>query len=201
MVGSDTMSIMSAAEGRQSRILVVDDEPMVLEVVTTYLERDGYQVTTASSGAEAIAAISGTRPDLVVLDVMLPEIDGFDILGPIGFSASNSGRTTMSSSPSRRASWRREFARYSGGPNHGALARCSSLAICESTASPARSLSPARWWRPLQRSLIFWCSWPAHRARSSVVHSFSSRCGTHRPTTRIPPPSPSMCVGCARSWR
>jgi DNA-binding response OmpR family regulator len=83
MVGSDTMDSMSAAEGRQSRILVVDDEPMVLEVVTTYLERDGYQVTTASSGAEAIAAISGSRPDLVVLDVMLPEIDGFDILGRI----------------------------------------------------------------------------------------------------------------------
>lgn len=83
MVGSDTMSSMSAAEGRQSRILVVDDEPMVLEVVTTYLERDGYQVTTASNGAEAVAAISESRPDLVVLDVMLPEIDGFDILGRI----------------------------------------------------------------------------------------------------------------------
>lgn len=62
---------------------MVDDEPMVLEVVTTYLERDGYQVVTATGGAAAIAAISETKPDLVVLDVMLPEIDGFDILGRI----------------------------------------------------------------------------------------------------------------------
>ncbi len=74
---------MSAVEGRQSRILVVDDEPMVLEVVTTYLERDGYQVVTATNGAEALAAIADAQPDLVVLDVMLPEIDGFDVLGRI----------------------------------------------------------------------------------------------------------------------
>jgi len=62
---------------------VVDDEPMVLEVVTKYLERDGFQVATASSGLEAIASIESMRPDLVVLDVMLPEVDGFDILGRI----------------------------------------------------------------------------------------------------------------------
>lgn len=64
-------------------MLVVDDEPMVLEVVTTYLERDGYSVATASTGKEALAALDRHRPDLVVLDVMLPEIDGFDLLGRI----------------------------------------------------------------------------------------------------------------------
>lgn len=56
---------------------------MVLEVVTTYLERDGYSVATASTGKEALLALDRHRPDLVVLDVMLPEIDGFDLLGRI----------------------------------------------------------------------------------------------------------------------
>lgn len=74
---------MTSVDANQSRVLVVDDEPMVLEVVTKYLERDGFQVATASSGLEAIASIESMRPDLVVLDVMLPEVDGFDILGRI----------------------------------------------------------------------------------------------------------------------
>lgn len=74
---------MASAEAGPSRVLVVDDEPMVLEVVTTYLERDGYEVATASSGTEALAALERWRPDLLVLDVMLPEIDGFDLLGRI----------------------------------------------------------------------------------------------------------------------
>jgi DNA-binding response OmpR family regulator len=74
---------MNAADGTKSRVLVVDDEPMVLEVVTTYLERDGYSVATATTGKEALVALDRQRPDLVVLDVMLPEIDGFDLLGRI----------------------------------------------------------------------------------------------------------------------
>ncbi len=77
------MASMTSTDASPSRVLVVDDEPMVLEVVTAYLERDGFQVATATSGAEALAAIAEARPDLVVLDVMLPEIDGFDVLGRI----------------------------------------------------------------------------------------------------------------------
>ena len=62
------------------RVLVVDDEPMVREVVTAYLERDGYRVTTAADGHAALEALESTHPDLVVLDVMLPKLDGFDVL-------------------------------------------------------------------------------------------------------------------------
>jgi DNA-binding response OmpR family regulator len=62
------------------RVLVVDDEPMVREVVTAYLERDGYRVTTAADGHAALEALETTHPDLVVLDVMLPKLDGFDVL-------------------------------------------------------------------------------------------------------------------------
>jgi DNA-binding response OmpR family regulator len=53
---------------------------MVREVVTAYLERDGYRVTTAADGRAALEALETSAPDLVVLDVMLPKLDGFDVL-------------------------------------------------------------------------------------------------------------------------
>src|SRR5436305_15175150 len=60
-----------------SAVLVVDDEPIVLDVVTRYLERDGHRVVTAASGDEARTMIEEEQPDLVLLDVMLPgETDG-----------------------------------------------------------------------------------------------------------------------------
>ena len=64
-------------------IVVVDDEPMVREVVTRYLRRDGFAVATAADGAEALRVIATTAPDMVVLDVMLPELDGLAVLGEL----------------------------------------------------------------------------------------------------------------------
>jgi DNA-binding response OmpR family regulator len=61
------------------RILVVDDESIVTEVVERYLLREGYVVRTASDGSAALAAYAEMRPDLVVLDLMLPKINGFDV--------------------------------------------------------------------------------------------------------------------------
>ncbi len=63
-----------------ARVLVVDDEPMVREVVARYLELDGVRVDEASNGAEAIAWLDSNTADLIVLDVMLPEVDGLSIL-------------------------------------------------------------------------------------------------------------------------
>ena len=57
-------------------ILVVDDEPTVLDVVCRYLEREGYTVSTADTGRKALEAIERDPPDLVVLDLMLPELSG-----------------------------------------------------------------------------------------------------------------------------
>jgi DNA-binding response OmpR family regulator len=62
------------------RVLVVDDEPTVREVVGDYLRRDGFVVHEAADGAEALAAVAGFRPDLVVLDLMLPAVPGLDVL-------------------------------------------------------------------------------------------------------------------------
>jgi len=62
-----------------SRILIVEDERMVAEVVDRYLRRDGHDVRTAYDGEEGLLEFDRFRPDLVVLDVMLPRIDGLDL--------------------------------------------------------------------------------------------------------------------------
>ncbi|GAA1269184.1 response regulator transcription factor [Kitasatospora nipponensis] len=62
-----------------ARILVVDDDPTVAEVVTGYLLRAGYAVDRAADGREALERAAEGRPDLVVLDLMLPEIDGLEV--------------------------------------------------------------------------------------------------------------------------
>ena len=61
------------------RILVVDDEPMVTEVVERYLRLEGYSVSLASDGTEALRLAQEWAPDLVVLDLMLPGIDGLEV--------------------------------------------------------------------------------------------------------------------------
>lgn len=62
------------------RILAVDDEKHILRLVQINLEKAGYEVTTASNGREAIDAVRNERPDLIVMDVMMPEMDGLEAL-------------------------------------------------------------------------------------------------------------------------
>jgi DNA-binding response OmpR family regulator len=61
------------------RILVVDDEVPILDLVRGYLERDGFEVDTAADGPAGLAAVRAGNPDVVVLDVMLPGIDGIEV--------------------------------------------------------------------------------------------------------------------------
>ena len=61
------------------RILVVDDEPDVVRTVTKALEARGHTITTARDGAEAIAAVEQDRPDLLVIDLAIPKIDGAEV--------------------------------------------------------------------------------------------------------------------------
>ena len=61
------------------RILVVDDEKKIVEIVKAYLEREGFKVTTAFDGRAALDSARRQHPDLIVLDLMLPEISGFDV--------------------------------------------------------------------------------------------------------------------------
>jgi two-component system response regulator ResD len=63
----------------EARILVVDDEPIVREVLERYLSREGFEVTTAADGPAALTAFKDTSPDLIVLDLMLPRLDGLEV--------------------------------------------------------------------------------------------------------------------------
>ncbi|MDY7101035.1 MAG: response regulator transcription factor [Actinomycetota bacterium] len=74
-----------------ARVLVVDDEPMVREVVTAYLERDGLRVTSAGDGAAALDLFDRDPPDLVILDLMLPLVDGLSVLAHVRDSARDRG--------------------------------------------------------------------------------------------------------------
>ena len=66
--------------GTPGRLLVVDDEKTILELLSGSLRLAGFEVTTAASGTEAVRAASSRRPDLVLLDVMMPDGDGFEAL-------------------------------------------------------------------------------------------------------------------------
>jgi two-component system OmpR family response regulator len=61
------------------RVLVVDDEPAIADLVGTALRYEGFDVTTAGSGRDVLSMVESFRPELIVLDVMLPDLDGFEV--------------------------------------------------------------------------------------------------------------------------
>jgi len=65
------------------RVLVVDDEPDITALVAYHLAKDGYRVSTASNGRDALRAAREERPDLIVLDLMLPGVSGYDVLAEL----------------------------------------------------------------------------------------------------------------------
>jgi len=80
MIGDQTMTGSTAP----LRVLVVDDEPNLVEVLTMALRFQGYAVESAASGREALAAVTRFKPHLMVLDVMLPDMEGFDVAARLG---------------------------------------------------------------------------------------------------------------------
>lgn len=62
-----------------AKILVVDDEKDVVELISFLLEKDGYTVIKASNGREALEIVEQSQPDLILLDVMMPEMDGYTV--------------------------------------------------------------------------------------------------------------------------
>ena len=67
--------------GMSHRILVVDDEPDITALVAYHLAKAGYRVSTAANGPDALKAAREERPDIVILDIMLPTVSGYDVLG------------------------------------------------------------------------------------------------------------------------
>lgn len=66
-----------------ARILVIDDEQSIIEIVQAYLEKEGYEVLTAMDGQSGLKAAKVQNPDLVILDIMLPGMDGIEVLSQL----------------------------------------------------------------------------------------------------------------------
>jgi DNA-binding response OmpR family regulator len=71
---------MRDASSKEHRILIVDDEPRIIHFIRLNLEHDGFQVFEAPSGAKALEQLRDRLPDLILLDVMMPDLDGFETL-------------------------------------------------------------------------------------------------------------------------
>jgi two-component system alkaline phosphatase synthesis response regulator PhoP len=66
-----------------AKILVVDDEPSIIKLVTAYLQSEGYDFMTAEDGISALKAVRSYQPDIIILDIMLPGMDGIEVLGQL----------------------------------------------------------------------------------------------------------------------
>jgi two-component system OmpR family response regulator len=75
---------MGVTEAQQHRVLVVDDEPNIVDVIAMALRYQGFEVASAGTGNEALAQVREFRPHLMVLDVMLPDMEGFDVARRLG---------------------------------------------------------------------------------------------------------------------
>jgi DNA-binding response OmpR family regulator len=81
------MCLVHDGEMHATRVLVVDDEPMVREVLARYLQKEGFAVDIAEDGEAALAAYEAGHPDLVLLDLMLPRVDGLEVFRRMRASA------------------------------------------------------------------------------------------------------------------
>jgi two-component system, OmpR family, response regulator len=75
---------MNEASAESHRVLVVDDEPNIVDVVSMALRYQGFTVESAGTGRDALSAVASFRPHLMVLDVMLPDMEGFDVAQRLG---------------------------------------------------------------------------------------------------------------------
>jgi DNA-binding response OmpR family regulator len=70
---------LSVSSGAPKKILIVEDEKDILRLVKLYLEKEGFRTVTAMTGSEALRQVKAERPDLMILDLMLPEMDGLEV--------------------------------------------------------------------------------------------------------------------------
>ena len=71
---------------KEKKVLVVDDDPVVVRLVKELLKSQGYQVETAKDGIDAMVIVKKEKPDLIVLDIMMPELNGYDVLRTLKFT-------------------------------------------------------------------------------------------------------------------
>src|SRR3954467_10667355 len=75
---------MNSTTSPSHRVLVVDDEPNIVDVIAMALRFQGFTVESAGTGADALRAVAAFKPDLIVLDVMLPDMEGFEVARRLG---------------------------------------------------------------------------------------------------------------------
>jgi two-component system alkaline phosphatase synthesis response regulator PhoP/two-component system response regulator VicR len=80
---ADSQTSEGDRNGQRQLVLVCDDEPHILRLIQVNLERMGYDVATATNGREALAQLKAVEPAMVMLDVMMPYVDGFEVLRSI----------------------------------------------------------------------------------------------------------------------
>jgi DNA-binding response OmpR family regulator len=98
------------------RILVADDEPSIREILSVQLARLGYEVLTAADGVEAVSAYEQERPDLILLDVMMPRLDGLSACQKIrAFEKKSGGRVPVLFLTARDSTHDKTSAALSGG--------------------------------------------------------------------------------------
>ncbi|HEX8631870.1 MAG TPA: response regulator transcription factor, partial [Catenuloplanes sp.] len=73
-------AVQTSGKQTEAKLLVVEDDPNILELLSASLRFAGFDVSTATSGSAAVNAAKDGQPDLVVLDVMLPDLDGFEVI-------------------------------------------------------------------------------------------------------------------------
>ena len=78
-------------EERKTRILLVDDEPDLVQMVSARLKAAGYEISTAYDGQEALEKVKESRPDLMILDLMLPKLDGYKVCRLLKFDERTRG--------------------------------------------------------------------------------------------------------------
>ena len=83
------------SETRRYHVLVVDDDPAALTLMTTYLDQAGFQVTSARGGHAGLAAVAEARPDLIVLDLLMPGVSGFDFIAALNANPDTAGIPTI----------------------------------------------------------------------------------------------------------
>jgi CheY-like chemotaxis protein len=72
--------VVAPENGRLVRVLAVDDDPAALALITSALEPEGFDVVVSDSGRDALARASDVQPDVVVCDLMMPDVDGFEVV-------------------------------------------------------------------------------------------------------------------------
>ncbi len=80
----------------KAKLLVVDDEPSLQDIVATSMRFLGYDVSSASTGREAVRVAGETRPDLIILDIMLPDFDGLEVMRRLRAQGVDSGVVFLS---------------------------------------------------------------------------------------------------------